>query len=120
MYQIAKSAPVALIATRGLGLFLLAGVGCIQSAGIDAKTLAAYRTSFTLAEEPDGVQTVADVRSTLLGESEDDASDHDHSHEGHFWRCFSRRSCPRRSRWVTMITTTKAMAYQDHAAANHD
>ena len=82
MSQIAKSAPLAVFAAVGFGLFLLAGGGCNQSAGIDAKTVAAYRTSFTLAEEPDGVQTVADVRSTLLGETEDE-HDHDHSHEGH-------------------------------------
>ncbi len=81
MSQFAKFAPIAPIATVGLtlGLLLLAAVGCNQSPGLDAKAVAAYRTSFTLAEEPDGVQTVADVRVALLGEPEED---HDHDGDG--------------------------------------
>jgi len=82
-------ATIAPIATGGLtlGLLWLAAVGCNQSPGLDAKAVTAYRTSFTLAEEPDGVQTVGDVRSTLLGEPEEDhnhdGDDHDEDHEGH-------------------------------------
>jgi len=66
-----------------LGLLLLAG--CSQSGSLDAKTLAEYRAQLTLAEEPDAVQTVVDVRVTLLGETEpdDDQADQEHGHEDH-------------------------------------
>ncbi len=65
-----------------LGLLMLVTAGCNQSLAIDAKTLAAHRTRLVLAEEPDGVQTVADVRLALLGESDANHEDHDHDHDG--------------------------------------
>lgn len=81
-----------------LGLLLLAETGCTKP-GMDAKTVAMHRTRLSLAEEPDGVQTVSDVRSTLLGESADVHDDHDdhdgdHDHDGD--------------------------GHPDHAAADHD
>ncbi len=101
MPQIAKFAPLA-----SLGLLLFAAVtftavGCNQSPSIDAKAVVAYRTSFTLAEEPDDVQTVADVRATLLGET---ADDHDHDHAGHAHEDHDH----------------DGDGHQDHAAADHD
>ncbi len=58
---------------------LLITVGCGDAPKMDAEQVAAYRTKFTLADEPDGIQTVADVRLTLLGES---AVPHDHDGDG--------------------------------------
>lgn len=55
------------------GLLLLAQSGCSKP-GMDAQTVAMHRTRLALAEEPDGIQTVSDVRETLLGA---DAHDHD-------------------------------------------
>jgi len=65
-----------------LGLLVL--VGCNQSGTLDAKTLAEYKTRLALAEEPDGIQTVADVREALLGENphgHHDHEDHDDAHD---------------------------------------
>jgi len=73
MSQLVKFAPVAL-----LGLLLPAG-GCDQAPVIDAQTLAMHRTRLALAEEPEGVQTVADVRVALLGESHDPHAGHNHA-----------------------------------------
>ncbi|NOZ40366.1 MAG: hypothetical protein GXP24_09085 [Planctomycetes bacterium] len=76
----------ALLATATLGLLLLVTAGCskstVASAGIDAKSLAAHRARLTLAEEPDGVQTVAEVRLALLGEPGENHEDHDHDGDG--------------------------------------
>ena len=111
MSQIAKFASVSTLGSTSilgstfatLGLLLFAAttfstVGCNQSPGVDAKAVAAYRTSFTLAEEPDDVQTVADVRATLLGETAEE-HDHDHAHGDH---------------------DHDGDGVQDHEAADHD
>lgn len=66
-----------------LGLFLLVSSGCNQQ-GLDPQKVAMYRTSMTLADEPEELQTVSEVRLALLGEQ---AASHDHGdhedHEGH-------------------------------------
>ncbi len=56
---------------------MLTTLGCGDAATMDAQQIAAYRTKFTLADEPDGIQTVADVRLTLVGAPEADLDDHD-------------------------------------------
>jgi len=50
---------------------------------MDSKTVAMHRTRLSLSEEPDGVQTVSDVRLTLLGESADAHDDGDGDHGSH-------------------------------------
>ncbi len=76
MSRLAQFASLAL-----LGLLFL--TGCNQSSTLDAKTLAAYRTQLALAEEPDAIQTVFDIRTTLLGETSHADHDAEHDHEGH-------------------------------------
>lgn len=78
MSQFAKFAPLAV-----LGPIVLAVLGCSNSPPIDAKTLEMHRTRLVMADEPDGVQTVADVRVALLGEAHDPHAGHDHAAEGH-------------------------------------
>ncbi|MGI9429453.1 MAG: hypothetical protein ACR2NM_12400 [Bythopirellula sp.] len=73
-------------------LVLLGETGCSKPA-MDTKTVAMHRTRLSLAEEPDGIQTVSDVRATLLGNGHDDHGhddhgndangDHDHDGDGH-------------------------------------
>ena len=65
-----------------LALLSIAAIGCSESSTMDAQQLAAYRTELTLNEEPDGIQTVADVRLTLLGETSAPVDDHDHDGDG--------------------------------------
>ncbi len=76
MSQFAKFASITIF-----GLLLCVVAGCNGSAAtdasLDAGAVAAHRARLALAEEPDGVQTVADVRLALLGES-----DHDHDGDG--------------------------------------
>ena len=69
--------------------------GCMNSVGgVSAEVLAKHQTRLVLSEEPEeSLQTVADVRNTLLGITEEphdhDHADHDHDehadhdHEGH-------------------------------------
>ncbi|MAT68387.1 MAG: hypothetical protein CMJ58_02580 [Planctomycetaceae bacterium] len=57
-------------------LALAALAGCNQPAG-DSEQTKQLRTSLMLAEEPDGGQTVLDVRYALLGEP----AEHDHEHD---------------------------------------
>jgi hypothetical protein len=45
-------------------------VGCSQQPSMDPALVAQHRTKLTLAEEPDGAQTVLDVRKVMLGEEE--------------------------------------------------
>lgn len=42
-----------------------------------------YRTSFTLAEDPEGAMSVLDVREALSGESSEDGHDEDAEEAGH-------------------------------------
>ena len=77
MSQIAKLLPFA-----ALGILILTTAGCGNDSVVSAKTLSEHRSRLALAEEPDGIQTVADVRRTLLGESEPVHEDHDHDGDG--------------------------------------
>ena len=56
---------------------LVGQVGCNNPA-LDPAVVAAYKTQFGLQEEPENVQTVYEVRETLLGHTEED---HDHESE---------------------------------------
>lgn len=49
-------------------VFLAFAAGCSGSTQVDPAVLAAQRKLFVLAEEPDGAQTVLDVRQALSGE----------------------------------------------------
>ncbi|TWU28085.1 hypothetical protein [Bythopirellula polymerisocia] len=62
------------------GALILCGLqGCSKSTA-DPALLAKYREQFTLTSEPAEVQTVFEVRETLLGVSDADHEDHDHDH----------------------------------------
>lgn len=65
-------------------LALVVGVGCDEPASaIDPALLTGHRAQFVLAEEPEGVMTVLDVREALLGESFETHDDHtDHDQDG--------------------------------------
>jgi hypothetical protein len=73
---------------RTISLFLLlatcvAFVGCGKTSA-DPVLVAKHKEKFALAEEPEAVQTVFEVREVLLGHTEED-HDHEaeeHSHEG--------------------------------------
>ena len=63
-------------------LVVVAGTGCNRSDwAVSPALLAEHQARLVLAEEPDGVQTVLDVRETLLGESieTDDLDQADHA-----------------------------------------
>ncbi|MEM8946664.1 MAG: hypothetical protein AAGD11_15935 [Planctomycetota bacterium] len=77
MLKQVKSVPLLL-----LGLAFSVAAGCSESQKMDSRALEVYRTSFMLDDEPDGVQTVADVRATLLGDL-NSPLDHDHDGDGH-------------------------------------
>lgn len=74
MSQTVKFAAIAI-----LGSSLLFAIGCGKPAKMDAEAISAYRTELTLSEEPDGIQTVADVRLTLVGGT---SVPHDHDGDG--------------------------------------
>jgi hypothetical protein len=62
-------------------LLAMVAVGCGSSdSAIDPALLAEHQARLVLAEEPDGVLTVLDVREALLGES---VEVHDHDHAEH-------------------------------------
>lgn len=82
MSQIVKIATVAIFGPCLVGLLLVSTSGCTKSPVMDSEAIAAYRTKMMLPDEPDGVQTVSDVRLTLLGETEDSHEDHDHDGDG--------------------------------------
>lgn len=84
-----------LATATAFGLLLLTTIGCSKP-GADPAVIAAHQTRLTLAEEPDGVQTVADVRAMLLG----DHDNHDHDNDGH--------------------QDHDAADHDDHAHADHD
>jgi len=72
---------ILLFAGIAAALVVVAGTGCNRSDwAVNPALLAEHQARLVLAEEPDGVQTVLDVRETLLGESiETDDLDHDHA-----------------------------------------
>ena len=74
-----QTARFALLVALALALF--APTGCSKP-GMDAETVAMHRTRLSLAEEPDGIQTVSDVRSTLLGVDPTGHNHDDHDHDG--------------------------------------
>jgi hypothetical protein len=64
---------------------LLTAAGCSSGAGLAAPEVAKLRQQYTLSEEPDGVQTVSEVRTELTGEEAPDVLaliEHDHDAEG--------------------------------------
>jgi hypothetical protein len=69
-----------------LGAVLLLAAGCGQPP-VDPAVVDAHRTRLELAEEPDGAQTVIEVREIMYGENSEDAAaehaDHDHEHADH-------------------------------------
>ena len=84
--------PASLIVLFAVGFAFL---GCTKST-VDPALLAKHKEKFSLADEPDAVQTVFEVRERLLGHTEEEhddehadeeATDHDqieeeHAHEG--------------------------------------
>jgi hypothetical protein len=63
---------------------LLTAVGCSSDGGIAGPEVAKLRQQYTLSEEPDGVQTVSEVRTELTGEEAPDVLaliEHDHGSE---------------------------------------
>lgn len=54
-------------------LALVAAVGCSEPA-LDPKLVAEHRAKLTLAEEPDGAQTVLDVRNAMYGKEAEEES----------------------------------------------
>jgi hypothetical protein len=62
-------------------MMAVVSVGCDKpDSALSPAVVAEHRGRLTLAEEPDGVQTVLDVREALLGES---VAAHDHDHAEH-------------------------------------
>jgi hypothetical protein len=59
----------------------LACLGCNQQAAVDPAVVQQYRSRLVMADEPDGAQTVVEVRSAMYG-VEESAEAHDHDHEG--------------------------------------
>ncbi len=60
-------------------LILLGQQGCSKSS-VDPALVAKYREQFILTSEPSDVQTVYEVRETLLGVSDTAHGDHDHEY----------------------------------------
>jgi hypothetical protein len=71
--------PLVCFALLTLAVTLAGQVGCTKST-VDPALIAKHKDKFTLAAEPDGVQTVYEVREVLLGHSEEE---HDHAAEEH-------------------------------------
>jgi hypothetical protein len=61
---------------------LIVFVGCTQPS-LDPAQLAQYRQELLLADEPEGSQTVSEVRAELLGTSPEDHDHGDHDHADH-------------------------------------
>ncbi|MDZ4657514.1 MAG: hypothetical protein SH868_08025 [Bythopirellula sp.] len=70
---------IALFSLLALSAVHVGQVGCTKST-LDPALLAKHKETFTLAAEPDDVQTVYEVREVLLGHTEEE---HDHSAEDH-------------------------------------
>ncbi len=73
---------ILLFAGIAAALVVVAGTGCNRSdSTVSPALLAEHQARLVLAKEPDGVQTVLDVRETLLGESieTDDLDQADHA-----------------------------------------
>jgi hypothetical protein len=61
----------------------LAAVGCSRQAMVDPALVAEHRARLALAEEPDGAQTVLEVRKVMFGEDAEEAEDHEPEGEVH-------------------------------------
>ena len=79
---------IALFLLFALSAVLVGQVGCTKST-LDPALLAKHKEKFTLAAEPDAVQTVYEVREVLLGHTEEEhaheeeGEEHEHSEEEH-------------------------------------
>mgnify|MGYP007059382673 CR=1 FL=1 len=62
-----------------VALLVVGQLGCAKSS-VDPALLAKYREKFSLSSEPPDVQTVYEVRETLLGADDSDHDHHDHEH----------------------------------------
>jgi hypothetical protein len=63
------------------GLALLGVSGCSKPA-LDPAVVAKHRTALLMEEEPDGAQTVLEVREVMFGAEEKSAVPHDHDGDG--------------------------------------
>jgi hypothetical protein len=63
------------------GLALLGISGCSKP-GLDPAVVAKHRTALLLEEEPDGAQTVLEVREVMFGPEEKSTVPHDHDGDG--------------------------------------
>lgn len=63
------------------GLTLLGVSGCSKP-GLDPAVVAKHRTALLMEEEPDGAQTVLEVREVMYGAEEKSAVPHDHDGDG--------------------------------------
>ncbi len=113
MTHFAKFSPFAL-----LGLCLLvAASGCSKSSALDAKALASHRARLALGEEPDNVQTVVDVRETLLGGSHEG---HDHDGDGHQDHAAEDHDDADHAAHDQDAQAHNAHAHDEHDHAGHD
>jgi hypothetical protein len=74
----AFSAVFFLMAAAALG-----AAGCNRQAAVDPALVAEHRSRLALAEEPDGAQTVLEVRKAMFGEEGEKAEHHEHEGEEH-------------------------------------
>lgn len=70
----------ALAALVGVGL--VSANGCSQKPTMDPAEVTKYRTALLLEEEPDGAQTILELREVMFGETPADHDDHDHDGDG--------------------------------------
>lgn len=64
------------------GLTLLGVSGCSKQPALDPAVVAKHRTALLLEEEPDGAQTVLEVREAMFGAPADTGVPHDHDGDG--------------------------------------
>ncbi|BBO31521.1 hypothetical protein [Lacipirellula parvula] len=64
------------------GLTLLGMSGCSKQPALDPAVVAKHRTALLLEEEPDGAQTVLEVREAMFGAPADTGVPHDHDGDG--------------------------------------
>ncbi len=64
------------------GLTLLGVSGCSKQPALDPAVVAKHRTALLLEEEPDGAQTVLEVREAMFGAPSDTGVPHDHDGDG--------------------------------------
>lgn len=67
-----------------VGVGLLSASGCSEKPKMAPAEMAKYRTTLLLEEEPDGAQTILELREVMFGEkpAEHDHADHDHDGDG--------------------------------------